>query len=224
MQAPGAITPGDVLGTLMVVVSTTWGIWKVRGERRSGADTVVMTSIPGLIIASTIFFALALGAAVYGVSNLVLHPTDVFDSRRLGMVHDWATGLVALEVGAAMGLCGSLLVGKARRILRARAPAVIEQVPAPVVVPRDPAKARQVALAALDRVARAGEPGPDAHALAAIARQFLADAYGTDASKGLTGSEPRAAEWRALLDDLETARWSNSAATGLEPRLRALLL
>jgi hypothetical protein len=213
MRAPG-ITPGDVIGTLMVVVSAIWGIWKARGERRSGIDTVVMTSIPGLIIASAIFFAVALGAAVFGFTNLVLHPTDVFDSRRIGMVHDWATGLVALEVGAAMGLCGSLLVGKVRRILRARLPAVIAHVPVVVHVPPDPAKARQVALVALDTT-------PDLHALAAIARRFLADAYG---SKELTGTEPRAAEWRALLDELEAARWSNSAATGLEERLRALLV
>jgi hypothetical protein len=217
MRAPAPITPGDVIGTLMVVVSTIWGIWKVRGERRSAIDPVVMTSIPGLIISSAVFFAIALGAAAFGVTNLVLHPTDRFHSNRIGTVHDWATGLVALEVGAAMGLCGSLLVGKARRSIRARVPAVIEPVPVVVPVPPDPAKARQAALAALDRA-------PDAHALAAIARRFLADAYGTEVSKGLTGTEPRATEWRALLDALDAARWSNSAVTGLEERLRELVV
>jgi len=169
MRAPEPITPGDVVGTLLVVVSTIWGIWKVRGERRSGADSVVMTSIPGLIISSALFFAIALGAAAPD------HPS----ARACG------------DQARARRRAGTSRSGRG----------------------------------APGRAGRAGRVGSNARSARAGRDRaaILADAYGTAASKGLTGTEPRATEWRALLDTLDAARWSNSAATGLQQRLRELL-
>lgn len=105
----------DTAVVIMAIGVAIWGARKIREERRAGQQTVVMKSVPGLIIAAVVFalVALALGAASI---NLLVHGDHTVTMRRLGVVHNWALASWSLLFSVAMAYASSTLLERAREL------------------------------------------------------------------------------------------------------------
>jgi hypothetical protein len=147
------VIASDLVILVMFAMTLVYLLSRGRGGHASHVDTVVLRSIPGLIIAGTLFGALVVAMIGYGLAMIVLHPMEVTHTR-IGPVHDWALGIGSLGLGIVFGIVPYALFGKLVRILgeqRAvvRAVAAARPVPTVVAVPRvaDLAAARRSALA-----------------------------------------------------------------------------
>jgi hypothetical protein len=204
----------DLIVLVMFVTTVGFILSRGRGGHARHVDTVVMRSVPGLIISGTLFGAIALAMVGYGLVMLVRHPMEL-SRLKIGPVHGWAMGVGSLGLGIVIAFVPYLLFAKLAQILRQPrvARGVASARPAPVEVARvaDLPKAQRAALARITE-------GATIDQLAATARDFLRDAY-------LTPPADVQTRWQPLLDRLDAARFGGVAAdpSALAAELRALV-